>query len=108
MIISVSIPNEELKKIDEFCETKGYKRSMVFLKGSKLFMTGLGKLEKSGVSLEVPKLNMKCDMPFCKNMATTHCRVVSPDPLDVEPTKEHYLCTWHLHKAKQEGGVEEI
>ena len=38
MRINISIDNDSLKKINDFCETQGYKRSTVFLKGSLMFI----------------------------------------------------------------------
>lgn len=47
MRINISIPDNELVKIDEFCETQGYSRSKVFLKGAELFMgSERGELHK--------------------------------------------------------------
>lgn len=108
MKVLITIPDDLLKAIDAACQEEIRSRSQFIQNVVKSYLNKTSLKEIISQSPIPPKLTSRCDIPFCKGIAQGKYLVSAIDSIDGSVESEHFLCPFHLHKAKLESEVVEL
>lgn len=109
--ISISIANEDLIKIDEFCTRERYSRSQLLVKGAlQIIFPQISNVPKlpEGTKFKpnnimlVDDIKPRCERQFCRTFSEGRYKVVTNDGSEEWSGN---LCTFHWNQARKEGEV---